>query len=139
MYYLQSGFKYCTRIHLYFFPLYIGFYKTFNLVIARYKMWLILNILQIYCVLECMHDIMNAVILIVTMNGNKSYMYLRLIKVLIFYLQPCARSGRFLSANVFPPILHNIRYMWCFPGVGVQSRYLVKINCYIFQWIDTYA
>lgn len=67
-------------------PLYIGFYKTFNLVIARYKMWLILNILQIYCVLVCMHDIMNAVILIVTMNGNKSYMYLRLIKVLIFYL-----------------------------------------------------
>lgn len=92
MYYLQSGFKYCTRIHslsmlhLYFSPLYIGFYKTFNLVIARYKMWLILNILQIYCVLECMHDIMNAVILNVTMNGNKSYMYLRLIKVLIFYL-----------------------------------------------------
>lgn len=102
-----------------YFP-FIGFYKTFNLVIARYKMWLILNILQIYCVLECMHDIMNAVILIVTMNGNKSYMYLRLIKVLYWFsiCSPAQGVADFNLQKHFPQYYTIVDICGVFLGWG---------------------
>lgn len=91
MYYLQSGFKYCTRIyslsmlHLYFPPFILVFIKPLTLwLLATRCGWYSIYSRFIVVFLEYMHDIMNAVIL--NGNGNKSYMYLRLIKVLIFYL-----------------------------------------------------